>query len=104
MGEGDSGTARIPALECLQERASPQDSGVLGLAYFLPLPGPAPLLAGGVGGPAGLAQLPVPPAPAPTPRIPSTGSRLTFQTLAELGGGEGSLLRPLPLPSGFIKC
>lgn len=103
MGVGDSVTARVPALECQQERAGSQESGLLGFSYFLPLSRPSSVEAGGADGPAGLAQLPIPPCPIPTPRVPSTRSRQTFQTLAELGGGEESFLRPAS-PVWFYKC
>lgn len=42
MGVGDSVTARVPALECQQERAGSQELELLGFSYFLPLSRPTP--------------------------------------------------------------
>lgn len=105
MGVGDSGTARVPALECQQERENPQDSGGLGWSYFLSLSRPSSPFRRGTGWPSRPGLAPNFPCPHPTFRVPSTGSRPTYQTLAEFGGEEGSLPEwPLCLQSGFISA
>lgn len=77
MGVGDSGTARVPALECQQERENPQDSGVLGWSYFLSLSRPSSPFGRGTGWPSRPGPAPNSPCPNPTSRVPSTGRRLT---------------------------
>lgn len=77
MGVGDSGTARVPALECQQEKENPGDSGVLDWSYFLSLSRPSSPFGRGIGRPSRPGPAPNSPCPNPTFRVSSTGSRLT---------------------------
>lgn len=105
MGGGDSGTARVPALESQQEGENPQDSGVLGWSCFLSLSRPSSPFGQGDWWPSRPGLAPNFSCRCPSFRVPSTGSRQTYQILAGFGGGEGSLPEwPLCLRSGFIKC
>lgn len=103
MGVGDSVTARVPALECQQERAGSQESGLLGFSYFLPLSRPSSMEAGGADGPAGLAQLPIPPVPSPPPESPPQGAGKPFRPWLSLGVGK-KVFSGLRLQSGFISA
>lgn len=90
MRVGNLETAGVPALECQQERAGPQDSGLLGWSCFLPLSRPSiPFGRGSVWSSR--------PGPAPnslcpnrTPRVPSTGRGRSFRTWLSLGVGKGA--------------
>ena len=79
MRVGNLETAGVPALECQQERAGPQDSGLRGWSCFLPLSRPSfPFGRGSVWS---SRPGPVPSAPTPLPESPPQGEA----DLSELG-------------------